>query len=138
VNASDPALDLVRAALRATIHREVKMFGGTAFMVREHLLVAVSPRGLLVRVGPDAHAGSLWMPDTQEMIMRGRPMLGYIFVNPPPTDSAGLHLAPGPVQEILPGPRDLSRRRDRATRISFNAPAIGPVRLDLSPDIRRQ
>lgn len=63
------------------------MFGGTAFMVREHMLVAVSPRGLLVRVGPDAHDRALRTPNTQAMKMRGRVMQGYVFVDPPPTDA---------------------------------------------------
>jgi len=87
MNDHDAALRLVRTALRRVKHREVRMFGGTAFMLREHMLVAVSPRGLLVRVGPEAHDEALRRPGTQAMEMRGRTMRGYVFLDPAPTDS---------------------------------------------------
>jgi hypothetical protein len=49
-------LALVRRAFQGVASvREVKMFGGTAFMIKGHMTVAVSPRGLLVRVGPGDH-----------------------------------------------------------------------------------
>jgi TfoX/Sxy family transcriptional regulator of competence genes len=87
MNDHDATLRLVRTALRRVKHREVRMFGGTAFMVREHMLVAVSPRGLLVRVGPAAHDEALRKPGTQAMEMRGRMMRGYVLVDPAPTDA---------------------------------------------------
>ena len=85
-------LTLVRTAFRdvASI-REVKMFGGTAFIVNGHMTVAVSPRGLLVRVGPDEHDKALEQPGTRAMEMRGRVMTGYVYVDPPPTDARTVH-----------------------------------------------
>ena len=87
MNDHDAALQLIRTALRRVKHREVRMFGGTAFMLREHMLVAVSPRGLLVRVGPEAHDEALRKRGTRAMQMRGRTMRGYVLVDPAPTDS---------------------------------------------------
>lgn len=80
-------LALVGAAFRGVASvREVKMFGGTAFLVRGHMTVAVSPRGLLVRVGPDGHDEAVKKPGTRAMEMRGRIMIGYVYVDPIPSD----------------------------------------------------
>jgi TfoX/Sxy family transcriptional regulator of competence genes len=38
---------------RAGVMSEVKMFGGTGFMLNRNLVAAVSKRGLLLRVGKD-------------------------------------------------------------------------------------
>src|SRR5262249_41896326 len=67
--------------------REVKMFGGTAFLVNGHMTVALSPRGLLVRVGPEGHEDALASPGTRAMEMRGRVMTGYVYVDPAPNDA---------------------------------------------------
>jgi TfoX/Sxy family transcriptional regulator of competence genes len=85
-------LTLVRTAFRGVASvREVKMFGGTAFLVNGHMTVAVSPRGLLVRVGPDEHDKAVKQPGTRAMEMRGRVMTGYVYVDPPPTDARTVH-----------------------------------------------
>lgn len=74
----------VRAALvGAGAVREVKMFGGTGFMLNGNLIAGASPRGLLVRVGKDRQAEALGEPGAQPMVMRGRAMAGYIRVAPP-------------------------------------------------------
>jgi hypothetical protein len=62
---------------------EVKMFGGIGFMLNGNLLVGASKRGLLLRVGKDRQAQALAKPGTRQMEMRGRPMDGYIYVDPP-------------------------------------------------------
>jgi TfoX/Sxy family transcriptional regulator of competence genes len=67
--------------------REVRMFGGTAFMVNGHMTVAVSPRGLLVRVGPEEHDKAVKQSGARPMEMRGRVMTGYVYVDPVPTDA---------------------------------------------------
>jgi len=88
MNAANDDLEFVRASFRSvTSVREVKMFGGTAFLVNGHMTVAVSPRGLLVRVGPDNHDDALKRPGTRPMEMRGRVMTGYVFVDPVPNDA---------------------------------------------------
>jgi hypothetical protein len=59
------------------------MFGGIGFMLNSNLLAAASKRGLLLRVGKDRQSQALAKPGTRQMEMRGRPMDGYIYVDPP-------------------------------------------------------
>lgn len=65
--------------------REVKMFGGLAFMVDERMLVCVSAGGsdLLVRVGPDSDAQHLHKAGARRAEMgKGRSMgPGWITVD---------------------------------------------------------
>jgi TfoX/Sxy family transcriptional regulator of competence genes len=74
----------VRAALSgiATV-LEVRMFGGTGFMLNGNLLAAASKRGLLLRVGKERQADALSLPGARPMEMRGRTMEGYVYVDPP-------------------------------------------------------
>jgi TfoX/Sxy family transcriptional regulator of competence genes len=62
---------------------ERKMFGGIAFMSRGHMFVGIAKEALMVRVGPDAYAASLKRPHAREMDFTGKPMKGYVFVDPP-------------------------------------------------------
>jgi len=84
-----PAPDLqlasaVRSALTGVKPvTEVKMFGGIGFMLNGNLLVGASKRGLLLRVGKDRQSQVLAKPGTRPMKMRGRPMEGYVYVDPP-------------------------------------------------------
>ena len=55
---------------------EVKMFGGTGFMLNGNMVAAASRRGLLVRVGKDRQAEALARPGARPMVMRGRTMGG--------------------------------------------------------------
>ena len=59
------------------------MFGGIGFMLNGNLLVGASKRGLLLRVGKDRQSQALAKPGTRQMEMRGRPMDGYIYLDPP-------------------------------------------------------
>lgn len=60
---------------------ERKMFRGLAFMVGGHMAVAAgSEGGLMVRVDPTAYEGLLASTEAQEMVMRGRPMSGWLLV----------------------------------------------------------
>ena len=63
--------------------REVKMFGGTGFMLNGNLTLAASKRGLLARVGKERQSDALARPGARPMVMRGRTMEGYIYVDPP-------------------------------------------------------
>jgi TfoX N-terminal domain len=86
MSVDDQLIALVRTAiadLRVTNVREVRMFGGVGFMMDDHLLVAASPRGLLVRVGEQAQDSALARPGTRPMIMRGRRMEGYVYADSP-------------------------------------------------------
>src|SRR5262245_51941802 len=84
----DPMIDRIRAALAGLQIREQKMFGGTCFMLSGHMLAGTSKRGLLVRVGKEAHAAALARPHATPMTMGGREMEGYVFVDPAGTRTA--------------------------------------------------
>jgi hypothetical protein len=56
-------------------------------MLQGNLLAAASARGLLVRVGPPGEAEALARPGAGLMIMRGRPMTGYVRVQPDALDA---------------------------------------------------
>ncbi|WP_249149096.1 TfoX/Sxy family protein [Bradyrhizobium manausense] len=62
---------------------ERKMMGGLCFMVNNTMCCTVSGRGgMLIRVGPAAHARMLQEPHTSPMEMRGRIMTGFVRVAP--------------------------------------------------------
>lgn len=81
----------IRAVLAGTGSvREVRMFGGLCFMLNGNMVAGASKRGLLVRVGKDQHTRALARPDAKRMEMTGRPMEGYVFIDPPPRDEQTL------------------------------------------------
>jgi TfoX/Sxy family transcriptional regulator of competence genes len=97
----------VRAGLAGSGEiREVRMFGGIGFMLNGNLAAAVSRRGLLLRVGKDRQAEALAQPGARPMVMRGRAMEGYVYVNSPaPNEQAvqnWLRLAVAHVQTLPP------------------------------------
>lgn len=59
---------------------EMRMFGGLAFLLDGHLAVAASQDGLMVRVDPPTTEDLLATTDAQPMVMRGRPMSGWLRV----------------------------------------------------------
>jgi TfoX/Sxy family transcriptional regulator of competence genes len=69
---------------------EMKMFGGIAFMLNGNMLASSSKRGLMLRVGKDQAPQALTRPGTRQIEMRGRPMEGYIRVDPAGLDDKSL------------------------------------------------
>jgi TfoX/Sxy family transcriptional regulator of competence genes len=61
---------------------EKRMFGGIAFMVRGHMCVGVLGESLMARVGPAQYKTLLAEPHAHEMKFTGRPMTGFIEVEP--------------------------------------------------------
>lgn len=60
---------------------EKKMFGGLAFLLDGHLAVAASGKGgLMVRVDPAESDALIDASSAEPMIMRGRPMDGWLRV----------------------------------------------------------
>jgi TfoX/Sxy family transcriptional regulator of competence genes len=86
--ADDPMIERLRAALDGLPIREQRMFGGTCFLLSGNMLVGTSKRGLLVRVGKDAHAAAVARAHAKPMEMGGRAMEGYVFVDEAGTKSA--------------------------------------------------
>ncbi len=62
---------------------EKRMFGGLAFLKHGHMFVGISgTQRLMARVGKDSHAASLARPHVAPMDFTGRPMAGYVYVEP--------------------------------------------------------
>ena len=106
----------VRAALAgAGDIREVKMFGGIGFMLNGNLIAAASRRGLLLRVGKDRQAEALAQSGARQMVMRGRTMEGYVYVDPSALNNQRvqnwLRLAVAHVQTLPPKTKGKSKQR---------------------------
>ena len=75
----------VREQLAGIDFTEKRMFGGLAFLVGGHMAVAVTGSGtgagLMVRVARDATDRLLDEPFTGPMVMRGRPIAGWLWVH---------------------------------------------------------
>ncbi len=67
---------------------EKKMFGGLAYMSQGKMFAGILNKNLVVRVGPEANDQALKEPHTRPMDFTGRPMKGYIYVNPDGTRTA--------------------------------------------------
>lgn len=59
---------------------EKHMFGGLAFLVRGHLTVAASRRGLLARTDPESEERTLALPGVSPMSPGPRRMPGWVVV----------------------------------------------------------
>ncbi len=62
---------------------EQKMFGGVAYMVAGNMCCGVIGNTLMARVGPEAYREALTQPHAHPMDMTGRPMKGFVVVDPP-------------------------------------------------------
>ena len=54
------------------------MFGGWAFLLHGNLLCGVRRGSLMLRVGPAREHWALALPGVVPVVMRGRPMRGYV------------------------------------------------------------
>jgi TfoX/Sxy family transcriptional regulator of competence genes len=83
--AYDPGLaQRIREALgqRSDVS-ERAMFGGLAFLVDGKMFVGIRDSSLMARVGPERHSDALAMPGVRVMDFTGRPMKGYVYIDPP-------------------------------------------------------
>jgi hypothetical protein len=62
---------------------EKKMFGGLAFMSRGYMFIGITGDVLMARVGPERYDQALSRLHVREMDFTGKPMKGYVFVDPP-------------------------------------------------------
>lgn len=65
---------------------EKKMFGGVGFLLKGNMACGVNEENLIVRVGPDNYENALKEPHVREFDMTGKPMTGWIVVEPPGFD----------------------------------------------------
>ncbi|MEW5957372.1 MAG: TfoX/Sxy family protein [Chloroflexota bacterium] len=61
---------------------EKKMFGGVGFMLHGNMACGVNKENLIVRIGPDQYEAALARPNTSVFDITGRPMTGWITVEP--------------------------------------------------------
>ena len=73
----------IRAVLASKKNiEEKKLFGGVGFLLNGNMLVGVWKNSLIVRVGPDGYEDALLEPHVKEFDITGRPMKGWIMVEP--------------------------------------------------------
>ncbi len=85
---------------------EKKMFGGVVFFVGGNLCVGIWRDALIARVGPDGYTAALEAPHVREFDVTGRPMKGWVLVDPEGVESA----------------TDLRKWLDRATQFAASLP----------------
>ena len=61
---------------------EKKMFGGVCFLLNGNMCVGIWKTSLIVRLGPEQAATALEEPNVVEFDITGRPMKGWIMVEP--------------------------------------------------------
>jgi TfoX/Sxy family transcriptional regulator of competence genes len=61
---------------------EKRMFGGVGFLMSGHMTVGVWKTSLIVRLDPADYHAALQQPDVVEFNITGRPMKGWIMVEP--------------------------------------------------------
>jgi TfoX/Sxy family transcriptional regulator of competence genes len=60
-----------------------KMFGGFAFMHSGNMCCGIVNDILMARVGAENYAAALSKPFTREMDFTGKPLSGFVYVDPP-------------------------------------------------------
>lgn len=75
-------IERTRALIPETNVEQKKMFGSTCFMVNGNMLVCASRRGLMARVGKEQEAEALTRPHAAPCRPAGRPMPGFIRIEP--------------------------------------------------------
>lgn len=74
----------IRAQLADQLNlSEREMFGGIGFMLSGNMLCGVLQDSLIVRVGAECYQESLAKPHTRLFHTRGRPLKGWVMVDPP-------------------------------------------------------
>ncbi|HEX2319725.1 MAG TPA: TfoX/Sxy family protein [Streptosporangiaceae bacterium] len=69
---------------------EKKMFGGLAFLIGGNMAIAASGGGgLMVRVDPDQSDALVSTTSATVMVMRGRPMSGWLYLETSAVAAAG-------------------------------------------------
>jgi TfoX/Sxy family transcriptional regulator of competence genes len=99
---------------------ERKMFGGIAFMVDGHMCCGLIDKTLMLRVGAEAYNEALRRPHTRMMDFTGRPLKGFIYVDPPGLKTAAalaswLNRGLTFIQDLNATPRRRQARKVAAT-----------------------
>jgi len=80
--------DRIRDAFisRKIFFKERKMMGGLCYMVDDKMCIGVVKNNLMARIDPDIYEEALTKTGCNEMDFTGRPMKGFVFVEPKGTD----------------------------------------------------
>ncbi|MEZ4399532.1 MAG: TfoX/Sxy family protein [Kofleriaceae bacterium] len=112
---------------------EKQMFGGLCFMVGGHMCCGLTTEALMLRVGKAAYPDVLDLPHARPMTFTGRPLAGFVYVDPAGfrtarglaawlkrgTDFVATLPAKRPATDRpRPRPRPPGRGRRRAARVS--------------------
>ena len=62
--------------------KEMRMFGGLAFMVNGHMCCGIVGENLVVRTGPQTFDKAISKPHTKPMDFTKKPMKGFVYVLP--------------------------------------------------------
>lgn len=87
----DVIADLREALPKAGQIREVRMFGGTGFMLNGNMVAGTFKKGLLLRVGPERLTKALKIAGARQMEMGGRLMEGYVYIDPVALTKKAVH-----------------------------------------------
>src|SRR5262245_32490581 len=69
---------------------EKPMFGGICFLLNGNMLCGTGTGRFMFRVGKKAHAAAMKRRGTKPMVIQGRRMEGFIWVEPEACDARGL------------------------------------------------
>ena len=72
----------IRSEMDGVPFIEKKMFGGIGFLVHGNMACGVHKDNMIVRVGPDKHEKLLKKKHTRVFDITGRPMKGWLMVEP--------------------------------------------------------
>lgn len=67
---------------RHVIPEEKRMMGGLCFLVNGKMCIGILQQRLMVRLDPEIYEQALTRPGCVPMDFTGRPMRGFVFVNP--------------------------------------------------------
>ena len=84
--------DLLADRIRISLHEkkvpfnEKKMMGGLAFMVNNKMCVGIIKNSMMARIDPEIYETSIAKPNCRPMDFTGRPMKGWVFLEPEAID----------------------------------------------------
>jgi TfoX/Sxy family transcriptional regulator of competence genes len=80
---SEESASRVRGLLKANDEFiEKKLFGGLCFMTNGNMFCGIINDSLVVRVGKEAYEDALARPGVKPMDFTGRPLSGFVYVEP--------------------------------------------------------
>lgn len=58
------------------------MFGGVGFLLHGNMCVGIWKNSLIARIGPEEYESALAQDDVREFDITGRPMKGWVLIEP--------------------------------------------------------